>query len=186
MEGNATIVTWSSLTSLMTDFPSNQTHMYDVAFQHLSGQRPFAFSMDQLFTFYGNIIANPSVFTIVREPISHALSWIAYMKLPQTIDEVNSMIQGHELPNNLLCIDFGLSTASDVHQFLTRDMSRFSLVCIAEQFDECLVMMKRKFGWSMLDITYLRLLDASNSMSVVSRIFFEAFQRTYDNGNGPT
>ena len=67
------------------------------------------------------------------------------------------------LPSNILAAEFALVTEEDVANFLANDWNLFSLVCLSEAFDECVVMMRRMFNWDMLDITYLRLLDSVHS-----------------------
>jgi hypothetical protein len=147
----------------MAQVNATHAHAYDTAFQHLSGTAPLAFPIRQAIKFYQEIIQDPLVFTIVREPLSHALSWLAYFKIPKSIEELQDLVIGPAMPVNPLAADFALRTHSDVESFLHTEIHNFRLVCLAEAFDECLVMLKRVLNWSFLDITYLRLLDASST-----------------------
>jgi hypothetical protein len=153
-----TVVQWAN-----SGVPAPYKLKFNIAFQHLSGYGRLPTSMGNIFKLYNGLISSPRVITIVREPVSHALSWVTYMRTPPTLAHLSRLIESPEMPANTLAADFGLQTSQDVTNFVLRELPKFSLACISEQFDECLVMMRRSFNWSFLDITYMKLLDSSKS-----------------------
>ena len=119
--------------------------------------------MPTLLDFYDFIIDHPAVVTIVRHPYSHTLSHIAYRFPPSSPEGFNEMIHKH-VPRNALCAGLGLHNRTEIDEFLEHTSKRFSLICILEAFDECLVLMRRMFNWTMKDITYMNVLDSSQNM----------------------
>eukprot|EP00042_Codosiga_hollandica_P027982 m.143570 g.143570 ORF g.143570 m.143570 type:complete len:241 (+) comp52647_c0_seq21:506-1228(+) len=111
--------------------------------------------------FYRAIIEDVQIMTIVREPLSHALSWLTYTQAVNDMNTLVRLIPTNSLPENPMALDLGLRSEEDIMRFLTDDWHHFSLICIMEAFDECLVMMRRKFNWNMQVILYMRLLDKS-------------------------
>ena len=81
-----------------------------------------------------------------------------------TVADVDARVLGRK--SGVLASEFGLKTKEDVDVFLNSTWKDFELVCLTEYFDECLVMMRRRFNWNMLDITYLRLLDSADTQYV--------------------
>ncbi|KAK7098101.1 galactose-3-O-sulfotransferase 2-like [Littorina saxatilis] len=64
--------------------------------------------------------------------------------------------------NNRMSLDLGLppdqlTNSSHVPAFLDRLQDTFHLVLIAEHFDESLVLLRRRLGWTMKDIVYIKL-----------------------------
>eukprot|EP00042_Codosiga_hollandica_P030785 m.181032 g.181032 ORF g.181032 m.181032 type:complete len:201 (+) comp53453_c0_seq1:800-1402(+) len=109
--------------------------------------------------FYETILRRPAVLTIIREPLAHALSWLCFYRRPQKMEELVREME--TMPENLMAKDLGLYSDSDVQRFLETDSWRFALICLTEMFDECLLMLKRKFGLSFREIMYLRQLDSA-------------------------
>eukprot|EP00042_Codosiga_hollandica_P032699 m.211933 g.211933 ORF g.211933 m.211933 type:complete len:264 (-) comp53985_c0_seq1:24-815(-) len=133
--------------------------------QHTSEEGIWPHKFSQLVDFYNEIILAPQLVTILRDPVLHYISYYFYYvgrEPDANLDWVEWYASKGNLPN-LLCAEFGLVTEADVRMFLARDFDQFALVLIADRIDEGLVIMRRKFNWSLLDITYMRLLDSNNS-----------------------
>ena len=117
-------------------------------------------------TLYNSIVRDPWLLTTLRNPRSHCLSWLCYYMLPQNMTQLEDMIHNNTLANNIQVREYGIKNLDALRHFIRHELNQFSLVCITEYFDECLVMMRRRFNWDMLDITYIRLLDSSNNRYV--------------------
>ena len=123
--------------------------------------------LNDVIRFIGRIVHSPrQTVTLVREPLSHALSHLCYYMLPADIYDVERLLF-QRLQHNVMAQDFGITNEDDFETFAQGDFGLFDLVCITEYFDECLVMMRRRFNWDMLDITYIRLLDSEENGFVV-------------------
>lgn len=75
--------------------------------------------------------------------------------------------------NNRMSIDLGLPpeqihNSSYVSTFVDDMHSTFDLVLIVERFDESLVLMKRRFRWTMKDIVYMKLNSLKNKTDAAS------------------
>eukprot|EP00042_Codosiga_hollandica_P024568 m.104493 g.104493 ORF g.104493 m.104493 type:complete len:287 (-) comp51597_c0_seq1:232-1092(-) len=137
----------------------SEMHTYNMVFLHthnLIGPVPAA-----TFKFYSSIIRDAAVVTIVREPFAHALSWLAYFKAPRSNAELFQMIHSEVLPNNVGSLDFGIDNEEQALHFLQDFWHKFDLVCLLEDIDRCLVLLRRRMNWDPLDITYLHLQDLS-------------------------
>ena len=126
--------------------------------------------MYTVFDLYHYLIKDPAVITILREPIKHALSWACFYNLPQTLKDLEAKVKS--LKPNKVCEEFGIVTLEQLKYFIANHFPKFELVCISEFFDECMVMMRRRFNWSLLDITYLRLLDSEDVRFVATIALF--------------
>ena len=145
--------------------PKAERLTYSLAFQHLSGRGDkLAADFSKAIEFYNLIINKPRILTMLREPTTHLLSWICFYRLPEDIAGLEGLLASS--PNNSQMAEFGISTKAELMAFLGSMDESFELVCITEYFDECLVMMRRRFNWNMLDITYLRLLDSADTQYV--------------------
>jgi hypothetical protein len=162
--GPGTVMPSMYVKRLASFVPKSRLHKFDMLFQHLSGMDTLGVNMPGVFRMFEGLIDNPRVITIVREPMKHALSWACYMRTPQNLKSLYKIVDSNSLPSNTLAADFGITTRDQLDKFLATDFSRFELVCITELFQECLVMLMRRFGWSLLDITALSILESSGHM----------------------
>ena len=141
--------------------PTASQHQFNIIFQHLSGRgdvMPASFT--KALDFYRAVLTNPKVVSIVREPTTHSLSWLCFYYVPQSIAALTQAI--NVLPFNLLSSEFDIRKKDELDVFLSTTWNEIDLMCVSELFDECLVMLRRRFNWDMLDITYLRLLDSAD------------------------
>jgi hypothetical protein len=130
----------------------------NMVFKHLSGRGDnLTVPLSTVFDFYSFVIKEPAILSILRDPISQTLSWICFYLLPEDIAGVEQMIE--KIPSNIQCAEFGIKTPQQLDSFLANELNVFKLMCVSERFDECMVMMRRKLNWDMLDITYLRVND---------------------------
>ena len=147
---------------------SHDTSAYsaDVIFQHVSGLGiDLAFPLRTALAFYRRVVPDPHIVTLMRNPLQQSLSWLCYYALPQDIFALERRIFDATLPDNLQCHEFGARSPEELTAFIEGEMRQFELFCISEMFDECLVMMRRRYNWDMLDITYIRLLDSEENRS---------------------
>jgi hypothetical protein len=121
------------------------------------------------------VIAKPFKFTLLRDPTSHYLSHAASSKRFKTGSVIDkSFIE--EMRPNMQCDEFDIQSESNLQKFLKNDFDRFfHMACVTEYFDECLVILRRKMNWDMLDITYLRVHDANEERSPCGHPFFLCF-----------
>jgi hypothetical protein len=139
---------------------SHRKAHYDTVFVHLGGKVP---SPHVYLVLYSRMIDSPHIFTIIREPMSHALSYLCYMKLSKSVSDIEEHIR--KLPHlNVQLTDLAIDNSIEaVNKFLREYFQKFSFVCLTEYFNECLVMMRRYFNWSFRDLLYMRLLDSKDS-----------------------
>jgi hypothetical protein len=109
--------------------------------------------------FFNHIIDKPFIITVLREPLQQLLSfmyWYHDSKI-QKYGLTQALKQG---PSNPQCRELGITTDEQLDRFLESDMYLFDMICVTEHFDECMVMLRRRMNWDMVDITYLRIHDA--------------------------
>ena len=131
--------------------------VYDMSLQHTSALRPLHVPFRDLVKFYNSIIPDANIISIIREPISHAISYACYFYAPKTLEEFERVVE-FNLTQSSMSWDFGVWNITRAYDFLANDSNLFAFMCLTEEFDECLIMMRRLFNWDLLDITYLRLL----------------------------
>jgi adenosine deaminase len=108
---------------------------------------------------YSSAMMRPyTIVTQVREPLSHALSWLSYIDELKTIKEIADAIDAGKVLNRM-CHDFAINNEADLNDFIARTLPGL-FVCPTESLDECAVVLRRKFSWSYLDITYMNLHDS--------------------------
>jgi hypothetical protein len=118
--------------------------------------------------FFHHIINKPVILTMIREPLSHTLSWLAYFR-PFVFgrdgrSQPAHIIQSQLRTDNLQCRELGITTDKELDAFIASGMDLFDMICVTEHFDECMVMLRRRMNWDMVDITYLRIHDANEPL----------------------
>ena len=142
---------------------------YHYIMHHLSSRGDnMGTTLLRVFDLYRNVITSPVVVTLMRNPLQQSLSWLSYYYTTQSIDDVESLMQRGFLPDNIQLREFCPKDRPDFERFVKVYFEKFELFCISEMFDECLVMMRRRYNWDMLDITYIRLLDSEEIRSVLA------------------
>jgi hypothetical protein len=132
---------------------------FNIVFQHLSGRGiDFTGNMTKILQFYDHILKEPLKMSILRDPISQTLSWICYYFIPQNLQAVEYFLE-HGIEGNIQCAEFGIKNIAQLEAFLQDEYNVFRLMCLSDRFDECMVMMRRKMNWDMLDITHLAVND---------------------------
>ena len=149
----------------LNDFRGIITHnssqaQFDMAFQHLPGKKFLLnITMSDVFVFFRTVVHRPYVFSIIREPYTHALSYSMYFYVPRNMSELNNVILT-KLPSNPMAVEFGIHSDADLDRFLAESAPQFELLCVTEMFDECLVLLRRALQWPMRAITYQHILDS--------------------------
>jgi hypothetical protein len=134
------------------------SQIFDTIYVHIQ----YYFVTSEVLEFFNIIIDRPRVITMIREPLSHAISYAVWRFAPANVSHLNYFIE-HHLNSNTLCQDLHLQSEIEIDIFMNKYFQYFELVCLTDAFDECLVMMKRRFNWQIVDITYLALHDAEVS-----------------------
>jgi hypothetical protein len=135
-----------------------EPQQFDMVFQHivpaLTKYRDIRVPFSVTLQYYKFNIHEPFIFTIVREPVAAALSWLSYFEKKQKGETESHAIM--RIPENRQCSEFGIYTQEDLDSFLTNSFPSINLICLTEKFDECLVLLRRRLNWSPIDISYLQ------------------------------
>jgi hypothetical protein len=137
---------------------------YNTVMRHVgpkSGPPPLP--LPEMIKFFQYIIDKPLIITVLREPLEQSLSYlyfyhgkeISLLGLTKAIEEY--------LPHNPQGAEFGIDTQEKLNRFLEIEMDLFDMICVTEHFDECMVLLRRRMNWDMVDITYLRVHDADEN-----------------------
>ena len=127
--------------------------------------------------------------TILRKPWAQLTSAFRYYKTVwlksylKEVANVSQLVENWRLvepsdplisyTNNRMSVDLGLPpeqmhNSSYVSTFVDYIHSTFHVVLIVERFDESLVLMKRRFRWTMKDIVYIKLNSLKQEAEAVS------------------
>ena len=150
-----------------TRTPDAERRSFNFMYYHMSTHghvTPMTFL--RVLHLYDNLIDQPFVMTLMRDPMTHVLSWMCYYSGPDSVAKLEANILSGKMPDNIQTREFRISNEDEFNEFLDNQWHRVHMTCITEYFDECLVMMRRRFNWDMLDITYIRLLDSRDDMCV--------------------
>ena len=131
---------------------------FDMCAEHIS-RKIFEMggSVDCVLSFYRTIMVNPFIFTIVRDPVSHFISWynfFVYERLKISLDDATEVILAPYA--NPQARDFAL--ASDIGlEAVTALLDKFNLVCLVERLDDCLAVLMVQLGLVYTDVLLLPL-----------------------------
>eukprot|EP00053_Salpingoeca_punica_P023186 m.9243 g.9243 ORF g.9243 m.9243 type:complete len:508 (-) comp4634_c0_seq1:724-2247(-) len=172
--------------------PEANKHAFNVSLLHISSPRGMTNTMQHVRTVFRQYIDNPFIFSIVRDPKQHILSWICYFLVPRSPAQLGNLLRQRQL-KNLQAADFGCYT-QDCVAALTAPAKRLAanasasasggsasdpavqFFMVTERFDESLVLLRRIMNWDMQDITYLKVLDShafSGAVRYDGRIIME-------------
>ncbi|EGD80807.1 hypothetical protein PTSG_01396 [Salpingoeca rosetta] len=134
---------------------------YDMSMSQISAKGMWHSDFDTAVSYYNTLLGSDYKLTIMfEEPSQHYINWLYFFIIPkaqkkppsQVLDEFLS----HRFNRNLQMQELSVRTNAQFEEFVTRHLSRFDLILLRERLDECLVLMRRMFNWSLLDITYLK------------------------------
>eukprot|EP00752_Nemacystus_decipiens_P002360 g2229.t2 len=135
---------------------------------------------------YRKIMRDPSnmkLVTVMREPVSHYLSYYYYFLQPEVGLSITEYMElskspedpryraafqrrndnvgwhGFKLLHNPLCAEFGIRTAQELDDFIANDLPEFAMILLTEQFEEGLAVFMRMFNWRPIDMTYCRVIE---------------------------
>eukprot|EP00042_Codosiga_hollandica_P027986 m.143682 g.143682 ORF g.143682 m.143682 type:complete len:141 (+) comp52647_c0_seq39:474-896(+) len=80
---------------------TDPTREFDMVYLHMS--KSFAHPDDYI-RFYRAIIEDVQIMTIVREPLSHALSWLTYTQAVNDMNTLVRLIPTNSLPENPMAL----------------------------------------------------------------------------------
>jgi hypothetical protein len=138
-----------------------QQGSYNTLMRHVAFKAsPPPLPLSEMIEFFKYIINKPFIITVLRESLEQSLSYLYFyygkeisrLGLTKAIEEY--------LPHNPQGAELGIDTQEKLYRFLESEMDLFDMICVTEHFDECMVMLRRRMNWDMVDITYLRVHDA--------------------------
>jgi hypothetical protein len=135
--------------------------------------RPPPLPLPEMIEFFKYIIDKPLIITIMREPMEQVLSTMYYF-LTKDVQHNGLTATIETFPANPQCRELGITTDEELDRFIESGMDMFDLICVTEHFDECMVMLRRRMNWDMVDITYLRIHDAEENEIMYVRYQEEA------------
>lgn len=133
---------------------------YDVVFSGLSPKGQWHSEYNVASSFYDHLLGKDHARVLfLQEPEQHYVSWLYYYIIPKKtrfkpMDVVADFVK-HRLNRNMLCQEFNLRRIDQLQDFIDDELPRFDIVFVKERLDECLVLMRRRFNWNLLDITYM-------------------------------
>ncbi|CAM9324747.1 unnamed protein product [Pylaiella littoralis] len=150
----------------------------DIMHYHISTFGEYDGSWEHAEQQYRQLMRDPAgihFITVLREPRSHFLRWWVdmntrksyyyYFMQPQTQKSIEDFLtqrdnnpKSHKRLFNPLAAEFGVKTPEDLRYMVETALPNLKLVILTEDFDEGLMVMRRLFGWSMIDMTYVTVL----------------------------
>ncbi len=116
-----------------------------------------------LMWYYQQVVPGGHFVTILREPLSRLISAYNYFYLPSE-DKGNFEAFLRSENKEYLCHmsnDLAINNLEQLDRFMKDHYSQFFFL-ILEHFDESLLLMKNRFGWSLEDILYIPIQDSCN------------------------
>lgn len=145
--------------------PKELEHTTEIANHHVSSKGKLMVSFHNMTVFYDKIMVHPyKLITILREPLSHYVSWYWYYVDPSKVykHDFRHFVETRSNPNPL-AQEFGLHKEPELLPDLLRNISSgkfFDLVLLSNRMTDSLVVMQQLFNWRLLDIMFLNLLDS--------------------------
>ena len=146
---------------------------YNIILQHHSGDGfwhggRLHNDYQKLLQWYQALIQDPSVVTILREPVSHYLSSFYYYHEPDMRAKKKMQMEPDDHPwlwesveakkwKNPMAAEFGIYSTEALSSFLETGLPSFSLIMLTDRFEESLVVMRHLFNLNLLDLTFLTL-----------------------------
>ena len=143
-----------SLKTKMQD-RSKEEEAHDMCFWHIDADWIHSHGLNKVMKFYHSIMHRPFKFKIVREPLQHFVSWYYYFVFPASaveLEDVDEATWGHIA--NPVAHELGIGRSASISHSV---FDAFDLVCVFDQLDECLVLLRRKLNLPFIDSTYLPL-----------------------------
>ncbi len=116
-----------------------------------------------LMWYYQQVVPGGHFVTILREPLTRLISAYNYFYLPSE-DKGNFAAFLRSENKEYLCgmsSDLAINNLEQLDLFMKDHYSQFFFL-ILEYFDESLLLMKNRFGWSLEDILYIPIQDSCN------------------------
>ena len=121
-----------------------------------------------LIAWYQNVLESKELIIVpVREPVQRCLSWYYFFNEPHTNETFEELLETNRLCPPLVA-EFGIRDESQARA-LAADIAwgpspafggSFQAWIPLDYFDEALILLARTRGWSLLDITYVKLFDS--------------------------
>lgn len=143
---------------------ADEGHKFDVVLNHLSssGSLPEG-SWPNIDFLYHEVISNVTLVTLLTEPRHRLVSYYYYYYRPGRIGKKMMSLEqwlASEGRKHTLWKEFGVSTPKSQAEFMATYAGRFDFILLSDRLAESLVAMALDLGWSVADVSYLRLLDS--------------------------
>ncbi|CAM9307103.1 unnamed protein product [Ectocarpus sp. 4 AP-2014] len=100
--------------------------------------------------------------TILRDPRDRLLSFYSFFVEFETGVPIDEFFRQDAPDEEVLerlrglgCKEFGVTTATELEDFIDQEIPEFKLVLVTERFDESLMVMRSLLGWDLIDMTYV-------------------------------
>ncbi|CAN0308363.1 unnamed protein product, partial [Ectocarpus sp. 4 AP-2014] len=142
--------------------------LVDVMHYHISHSGEYTGTWPQAENYFRRIMRHPdsiNFVTVLREPRSHLLSCYYFYIFPECelsiedylMDPAHAGDENRHRLRNPLSAEFGVKTTKEMNTFIKNHLPDFKLVMLTERMDESLMILRRLFGWHMIDVTYASL-----------------------------
>ncbi len=169
-------------------YGSDQKRKFDIMADHMSFDRPLAQSL----------MPSDAVFVAtIRHPLAWLKSKLAHLRFRRggsindtfTNDPVKTLLEnaqrqvlGYSGPQDPMIKYLGFNASlrantSAVQQYIKYLEDTFDAILIAESYDECLLLLKRKFCWNMSDIVYIK--ERSREYNYKDTVYNESLLSTH-------
>lgn len=147
---NELILYKSPTHGLRLNYKNPKTTPADIVVYHYSGIPTGLRSIDawkRAFEWYNGVVPEGTFITIIREPISHYLSYYFFYDEPKagSLPLEDFVEQGNNA--NILMRDFGVRTHSEMQEFMEKYAGAFKTILLSNRMQESLVIMARDLGW---------------------------------------
>ncbi|EGD79236.1 hypothetical protein PTSG_09957 [Salpingoeca rosetta] len=149
---------------LRVRYKNSATIPADIVVYHYAGiptaLRSIA-AWEAAYKWYTEVVPNGKFVTILREPISHYLSYYYFYDEPKanSLPLEEFVERGNHA--NILMRDFGVRTPEEMDKFMREYAPVFRTLLLSDRMHESLVILANDLGWSLWDMTYTKLLDSS-------------------------
>lgn len=153
-------------TNYLLSTPSDNCRA-DMAYNHFS-MNPWSYhgTLDNSDDFYNRVLkinGNLTKLTIVREPISQAISSFNYYRKGNLNDLRLCFIQFKKDCVGTSANSFGIKNENDLNNFIEKSEIYFDLIIVLEYFYESLVVLRRLLNCEMIDLVpYLQIWSRKN------------------------
>ena len=102
---------------------------------------------DDAYKWYNEVVPGGSFVTIMREPLSHYLSYYYFYTEPKNNSpSLEEFVEGGKNAN-ILMRDFGVHTKEEMDRFMAQYAAVFKTILLSDRMHESLVILAKDLGW---------------------------------------